>query len=203
MWRPEIIHSHLLEEWVTTSQTPFLGIGLCSGQSFFRCFHAMSHAREKYLMLSVETNQRRKPLPTTTTSWNYTRIGNHWFPPSGIEQLSLERLQYIFLKENTSWRGASTARQDYHTMHAILSSNSVNVDVIELEQHINKGKRSRTLCHERYCPLRNWCDILVVSGQVFGYNCTASPNVRKSSTSSMTCPVWGGFLLCFSIWPAR
>ena len=63
-------------------------------------------------------------------------------------------------------------------MHAMLSSNSVHVDVIQLEKHINKGKGSRTPCHKRYYPLRNWCDILVDSGQVFGSNCTASPNVR-------------------------
>ena len=63
-------------------------------------------------------------------------------------------------------------------MYAVVSSNSLDVDIFQLQQHLNKGKGRQTPHHERYCPLRNWSDILVDSGQVFGSNCTASRNVR-------------------------
>jgi hypothetical protein len=59
-------------------------------------------------------------------------------------------------------------------MHAMISTDDLNIDVMQLEQHINKGKGKAILDYERYCPLRNWSNILVDSGQVIGSNCTDS-----------------------------
>lgn len=107
------------KECVTTSQT-FLWTSDCVlvYHIFFLFKQYHMQGKKCSMLMSVETNQRRKPLPMTAALWNYTWIGNHWFPPSGVEQLPPQRLQQIFVKENTVWWGDSTARQDYHTMHA-------------------------------------------------------------------------------------
>ena len=110
----------------------------------------------------------------TSTSTDYSWVGNSWVPPPGVPHLSPQDLRVLFQSENMLWWGDSSARQDYHTMYSMINADDVyNIDRQELDRDINKGKGKRPPEQTFHCPNRSPQDNMFFDlGQVIGTNCS-------------------------------
>jgi len=118
----------------------------------------------------------------TSTSYHYSWVGNHWYPPMGEPNLLPQHIRRLFQSENTLWIGDSTSRQDYNTMYQLINGKSVdNIMVFELDNTgvINKQK-NESMVYEYHCPARsiptNETIVFTDLGQVLGtdHNCLST-----------------------------
>ena len=63
----------------------------------------------------------RKSSATDYLHQNYTWVGNHWVPPSGIPMYSAADMRALFGRYNVLFIGDSTMRRSYATLYAILN----------------------------------------------------------------------------------
>ena len=110
----------------------------------------------------------------TPTNYNYTWVGNHWYPPMDAPNLRVQEIRRLFQSENTLWLGDSTCRQDFQTMyHMISSKNPNNILVSDLERNINKGKATEKLLF--YKPE------IAMNASLFDYFCPARSVPKNES----------------------
>lgn len=83
--------------------------------------------------------QRSKPAPDPVPQ-SYSWIGNHWIPENGIPTYGARDMTAVFRKHNTLWLGDSTARQDFATLHAIVSAAPSHVSLSALRAKIDVNK---------------------------------------------------------------
>ena len=94
---------------------------------------------------------------------NYIWIGNHWIPPSGVLSYSANQSRAIWGSRNALFVGDSVCRQDWATMHAILTADDVTTGA--LNRHINLNKVRSPLEH---CSLRNFSNTSFYSAHGIG-----------------------------------
>lgn len=72
-------------------------------------------------------------------------VGEQWHPSSNVHLFTPREMRLLLSRENTLWIGDSTARQDYVTMHNLMSaSNWRDIPLVEVQDGINVNKERIT-----------------------------------------------------------
>jgi len=94
----------------------------------------------------IQRIYKTNPLPQSAKVTDYSWIGNHWIPPSGVPTFTPSQMLEYFQQRNVLFIGDSTGRRAYATMFAMMNATDwrdVDVDSIDSKKviDVNKGRR--------------------------------------------------------------